>query len=78
MIDAITGRPRWTHSHATDAWVEPPTFFGGKLVICAEEQYVIAREIATGHTAWTFPLSRWPSLSGELPRLRLDGGELLV
>ncbi len=78
VLDATTGRLLHAGPAPADPWTGPPLALDTRRLLIVEDQRLVALDRATWEPDWTFDLPRWPSLSGELPQARLDGGVLLV
>jgi outer membrane protein assembly factor BamB len=77
-FDASTGRTMYAASAATEPWPQPPVPIGDGLIAVSEDDRVVAFRSQDGRPVWNYSLPRWPSLAGQVPRIRRRGESLIV
>ena len=78
VYDAADGRVLHEGPAPTAAWPSPPTRLGGQRLLVVEDGRLVALDRSDWEPVWAWDLPRPVSLTGQPPRVRLLGGQVLV
>lgn len=79
LIDLRTGKTLHELPGSTHSWQAPPILVAkGQVVYARDPEHLVRLDLASGKPVWTYKLPGIGSLAGQLPEVRLLGGDLLV